>query len=335
MKRTWVVFILGVSCLWCNAQNNALSEREWSPLMRRAMEWVTKQYDNAYYKGQLSDDRHSGLGVYLWADGSWYWGKWKNGDMNGKAIYIAPAGCSDSHCPGCVYYVGDFSADKKTGVGTCYDKYGKLIYRGSFSDGRPTDVCPSTKDTECTFGCLKYGGGDMYLGEMKNGIRHGAGIYLRSDGGAWYGSWENDKREGVGIFLPYVGELLAGRWKEGVYEKWKDTDDSGGSFSSSGSRESNEEMFAQAVGYYEDGNNSEAARLFRQLAKKGYVNAQYVLGDCYENGEGVEKNGHKALYWYKKCLKSGKADETMRYFARERIARLERKGYSAARAGIE
>lgn len=335
MKRIFVVFLLGAGGLWCKAQSNALPERVWDPLMRKAMEWVTMQYDNAYYKGQLSDGMHSGLGVYLWADGSWYWGQWKEGDMNGKALYIAPEGHPDTGCPDCAYYVGDYRSDKKAGTGTCYDKYGKLLYRGGFSSGRPTDVYPSARHPECIFTCLEYGGGDMYLGEMKDGVRHGYGIYLRSDGGAWYGQWENDKREGEGVFLSYVGEILTGRWKAGVYEKWQDTDAPHGGAGNSGNGESDDEVYDRAVECYESGNYSKAAQLVRSLAGKGYVKAQFFLADSYEKGEGVARDGNKALYWYKKVLKSRQADETMQFFAKERIALLEKRGYSATRAGIE
>lgn len=48
--------------------------------------------------------------------------------------------------------------------------------------------------------------------------------------------------------------------------------------------------------------NPEAANWFRDLAEKGSAQAQYNLGVCYENGEGVEKDTSEAMKWY--CIAS-------------------------------
>lgn len=220
MKRGFMVFILMAGSLWCEAQSNFLSERKWSPLMRKAMEWVTTHFDNGdNYKGQLSDNDCSGLGVYQWSSGSWYWGRWSDGDMNGTAIYIASEGYEIENCPSCVYYVGGWSSDKKSGTGTCYDEYGKLIYHGNFSDDRPTDVYPSTGYTGYKFECIQYTSGDMYVGETNNGERHGYGICLWSNGDSWYGPWKNENRSGYGISLFYKGGNRVGRWDGDEYEE--------------------------------------------------------------------------------------------------------------------
>ena len=217
MKRIVVVFILGMGCMLCKAQSNALSERQWNPLMEKAMEWVDENLDNGAYKGQLSNGVRSGLGVYQWSGGTWYWGRWRDGDKNGKGIYIVPEGYSVANCPGCVYFVGNYYSGKKSGKGTCYDKYGKLIYHGDFSDNRPTDVYPSQGYAGYKFECTVYSGGDMYIGETNNGTRHGYGIYLWTDGKAWYGPWKDGERAGYGIFLPYKGTSQVGRWTDDTY----------------------------------------------------------------------------------------------------------------------
>lgn len=201
----------------CKAQNNALSEREWGTLMRKATEWVTQNLNNGTYKGQVSGGNRSGLGVYRWSDGTWCWGRWRNGAMDGKAIYIVPDGYEVLNCPDCVYYVGDYRSGKKSGTGTCYDKYGKLIYHGRFSDDRPAGAYPSSGYIEYKFECIEYSGGDMYIGETDNGVRHGYGIYLWSDGRAWYGPLENGERGGYGLFLPYKGNCETGQWTGDTY----------------------------------------------------------------------------------------------------------------------
>lgn len=48
-----------------------------------------------------------------------------------------------------------------------------------------------------------------------------------------------------------------------------------------------------------------AAGYFRELAKKGYPAAQYIMGMKYFLGDGVEKNRDKALVWLEKAAEQG------------------------------
>lgn len=43
----------------------------------------------------------------------------------------------------------------------------------------------------------------------------------------------------------------------------------------------------------------------KSLAETGNVEAQFYLGNLYENGKGCEKDIHKAIYWYEKSLANG------------------------------
>lgn len=51
--------------------------------------------------------------------------------------------------------------------------------------------------------------------------------------------------------------------------------------------------------------NEEMAKLYMQAAKSGYYKAQLAMGNCYENGLGVEKNIEKAIEWYKMSADQG------------------------------
>ena len=53
--------------------------------------------------------------------------------------------------------------------------------------------------------------------------------------------------------------------------------------------------------------NPEAAKWFRDLAERGSAQAQYNLGVCYENGEGVEKDAAEAIKWYRIASRQGHA----------------------------
>ena len=46
---------------------------------------------------------------------------------------------------------------------------------------------------------------------------------------------------------------------------------------------------------------------YKKAAKKGHVEAQYMLGYMYSLGKGVPKDLEKAFYWYKKAAENGHA----------------------------
>ena len=60
-----------------------------------------------------------------------------------------------------------------------------------------------------------YADGSSYEGEMKDGKRHGEGIWVRSDGSEYTGQWTNDKPEGFGTFVWPNGRKFQGYWKSG------------------------------------------------------------------------------------------------------------------------
>lgn len=56
-----------------------------------------------------------------------------------------------------------------------------------------------------------------------------------------------------------------------------------------------------------------------KLAKQGNAEAQFKLGEMYEEGRGVEKDLHQAHYWYEKAAAQGSLD------AKERIQSLSKR----------
>ncbi len=62
--------------------------------------------------------------------------------------------------------------------------------------------------------------------------------------------------------------------------------------------------------WYFDGTNCceedpyKAFEYYKIAAEKGYPKAQNMVGVYYDNGEYVEQDSQKAVYWYKKALKS-------------------------------
>lgn len=192
---------------------NALMRGEWRSMMKRVMSNASISYSSSAFKGQTSyNNEPDGWGVYWWDNNDFCWGKWVDGVRNGMSIYIANEDATINNCPDCVYFVGNYSDNRKSGEGTCYDAYGDLIYYGDFSSNSPTGTYPTTGYSSYKFECIEYVSGAMYVGETKDGERHGRGIMMWSNGDAWYGPWSNGHRNGVGIYLYADGSLSYGRW---------------------------------------------------------------------------------------------------------------------------
>lgn len=64
---------------------------------------------------------------------------------------------------------------------------------------------------------------------------------------------------------------------------------------------------ATEVGKMDIDNNNyeEAVKWFRKAAENGYDDAQYLLGDCYRNGQGVIENDEEAFRWFLKAAEQG------------------------------
>ena len=47
---------------------------------------------------------------------------------------------------------------------------------------------------------------------------------------------------------------------------------------------------------------------YTKAANQGYAKAQYALGNCYAEGEGVTKDLSQVVYWYTKAANQGVAE---------------------------
>ena len=55
----------------------------------------------------------------------------------------------------------------------------------------------------------------------------------------------------------------------------------------------------------------EAIRLWTLAADQGDASAQYILGLCYKNGEGVEKDLKEAVRWFRLAAEKGNNNAKM------------------------
>ena len=194
-------------------------DESWRTKIRSAMNAnPTYPFDNGdAYKGEKNNTGINGLGAYHWNTGKIYFGEWNQNKKSGTGIYIYKDFDTediDCDCRGCKIYVGGYSNDKISGQGSCYDRTGKLIYRGAFADGKRAGAYTATNSDYDTFRfqVIHYSNG-VYIGETKNGNKHGRGILIGNDGSMWYGPYTDDSQNGYGVTISHDGNVQTA-WKE-------------------------------------------------------------------------------------------------------------------------
>jgi hypothetical protein len=193
-----------------------LQKKEWRENMAIIMKNITPDNAGLLYKGESRETPVKVLGILLFKNGDSYWGEWYQHKYNGIGLYITDGSRNIANCRDCKFFVGNYVASQKTGIGTCYDESGERIYYGEFQKNKPVNTYPqSHKDSPYKFESIAYfKGNEKYIGETKNGKPHGQGIYIwKQKGETWYGTWENGQwvDNGVkGLYFPYDGTVRIG-----------------------------------------------------------------------------------------------------------------------------
>ena len=63
---------------------------------------------------------------------------------------------------------------------------------------------------------LQYADGSLYIGTVRNGVRHGKGIYYFSQREVYGGDWKNDQFDGHGVYIYDNGDIYEGDLKSGL-----------------------------------------------------------------------------------------------------------------------
>lgn len=151
------------------------------------------------------------------------------------------------------------------------------------------------------YGTYVYDDG-TYTGEWKNGLYHGEGAYLWSDGDKYTGQWANDQKNGYGTYLWNSGAKYEGLWVNNNPHGF------GKYFYANGDRyegfweNDNQNGFGKF--FYANGDRYEG--VWENDKKHGYGIYFYANGDRYEgNWYADEKYGQGRFYQNGKLIYDG------------------------------
>jgi len=176
---------------------NQIESDIWTSRIRSILAAKSEPYDNGdKYRGDLVEDvTRTGLGIYMWSDGTLYYGGWDTDMQDGKGVYSMPSGYTFAKFKKCRIIVGDFDDNAPSGRIACYDAKGRLIYDGAVQGWSAVGTYPSPNPSaDRKFEYIEYSPSEYYIGETLNGKRHGYGLYKSSDGTCWIGTFSNGQK---------------------------------------------------------------------------------------------------------------------------------------------
>ncbi|TGN19796.1 MORN repeat-containing protein [Leptospira idonii] len=152
--------------------------------------------DGSYYVGSFYNSKFHDFGTFIASNGDKYEGYWHRGEKNGYGKY--------SYSDGSIYE-GSFKRNKKSGKGR-FTWPDSTVLEGSFIEGEPNGDTIVTLPSKVVLkgfykdgivingqGIYIYDNGTRYIGDWKDGKRHGYGTLFSSEGAALKtGKWEND-----------------------------------------------------------------------------------------------------------------------------------------------
>ena len=175
--------------------------------------------------GMWKNDKFSGWGRESRSNGDVFEGRYENGLLNGKGIFLNSKR---------VKYIGDFRNTRRWGKGELITD--KFLYQGDFYNnqlhgkGRIKFFRDGIEykgsfnyDKIEGFGTFRWSNGDTYLGHVKNGKMDGYGIYRYSNGKEYKGffnrgekasdkmsNYEMWKKNGYGVSAGFPGQQNLG-----------------------------------------------------------------------------------------------------------------------------
>jgi hypothetical protein len=158
--------------------------------------------------GQWKNDQFSGWGRESRCNGDVFEGRYENGLLNGKGIFLNEKKCK---------YIGDFKNTRRWGKGELTTE--KIHYEGDFYDNKMHGI-----------GKIKFlRDGVLYHGTFKNDELDGEGMFIFRNGDVYKGPVKFGKMHGMGMYKSKNGKVYNGQFNMGkkmnerleMYRAWK------------------------------------------------------------------------------------------------------------------
>jgi len=216
-----------------------------------------------------------------------YKGKWKNNQKDGKGIMKTNLGT----------YIGIFNKNKLHGACSFTSCEGDT-YQCTFKYGFPKEGYCSfplyiNYDNDENFTAVYISGNknDIYIGNFKNGKKHGQGVEYKGYE-IYDGQWENDQKNGYGVYslsnviLPFDKQDWKGNWKDDKKHGYFEITYKKGNISNVKCNFRFDEKHGQHIETFNDGSIHDINY------KNGMVDGKAVFTSCDGNThEGNFKNG--------------------------------------------
>ena len=106
-------------------------------------------------------------------------------------------------------------------------------------------ACPSSGYLDNCYGTYTWASGSKYVGEYKDGKRHGQGTYTWPDGNKYVGEYKDNKRNGQGTFTFADGSKDVGAWENDDLNGYAITYFANGSINQEGIFKDDKFLYAQ------------------------------------------------------------------------------------------
>lgn len=165
------------------------------------------------YEGEWKNGRRHGTGT-LWYDDNGtccYRGQWRDDKRHGEGELRYASGN---------VYRGEFFRDVKEGKGTMHWVKGKSTYTGDWVKGMPHGRGEQVWDPEAASpwpgkeGITHLQLQNRYVGDFKDGQRHGKGTFWYATGAQYIGEWYENLKHGKGVFTYEDGTEYSGFFED-------------------------------------------------------------------------------------------------------------------------
>ena len=183
-----------------------------NPVLKIIKNDIIKKRNNGKYEN----------GKYIWDDGKYYLGQFKNNLPHGKGIKY--------YLNGNILYEGDFINGKFEGYGKYFYDNGDYFigqYKNGLRNGKGKGYYADGKikyEVDCINGQAEgngkffYEDGEYYIGQFKKNDPNGKGIEYYAYGNILYeGDFVDGRYEGNGKFIWEDGSYYIGQWKNGLF----------------------------------------------------------------------------------------------------------------------